>query len=335
MANTKLLERIAKEVEILISQNRIAVARFREQLEVFNKAWIKYWGAKENELPILIEQPDKTQKKLYEYDRDFKCWFPKDLPTPPPDPTNWELKDKPPCYYATLAVVYDSVKSKVAPFMLCEGILDNLVFGYMQILLSRAWGFDKDMLETALNWVKADIREQQEKGQEASVKAGETKETSLAEVPISKLIQQSESHTLEFKEIRECNTRKNRKNSDILFPSLKTIAGFLNVEGGILLIGVDNSGKIVGIEPYLNTMQQGNNDTFHQQIRNCLRDRFEPLPIGKVKVSFEKFQEGTICRVDVQRSGKIIHLDGKVYVREGNTTQELKGRDLTDWTQQR
>jgi len=161
------------------------------------------------------------------------------------------------------------------------------------------------------------------------------KALNLAKVPISKLIQQSESHTLEFKEIPECNTQQNRKNNDVLFPPLKTIAGFLNAEGGILLIGVDNSGKIVGIEPYLNTMEQGNNDTFEQQIRNCLRDRFEPYPIGKVKVSFKKFMEGTVCRIDVQADKEPVNLDNKIYVRDGNTTQLLKGRRLTDWIQQR
>lgn len=157
----------------------------------------------------------------------------------------------------------------------------------------------------------------------------------LAKIPISRLIEQGESHTLEFKEIPECNTQQNRKNNDVLFPPLKTIAGFLNAEGGILLIGVDNSGKIVGIEPYLNTMEQGNKDTFEQQIRNCLRDRFEPYPIGKVKVSFEKFMEGTVCRVYVQADKEPVNLDNEVYVRDGNTTQLLKGRRLTDWIQQR
>jgi len=157
----------------------------------------------------------------------------------------------------------------------------------------------------------------------------------LAKVPISKLIKQGESHTLEFKEIAECNTQQNRKNNDVLFPSLKAIAGFSNAKGGTLLIGVDDSGKITGIDQYLNTMKRGNNDTFEQQIRNCLKDRFSPQPIGKVNMSFGKFTEGTICRVDVHASQEIVHLDNKVYVREGNTTQLLEGQSLSNWTKQR
>ena len=182
---------------------------------------------------------------------------------------------------------------------------------------------------------KVDETESQEKVGQSKTNIPDYKALTLAKVPISRLIEQGESHTLEFKEIPECNTQQNRKNNDVLFPPLKTIAGFLNAEGGILLIGVDNSGKIVGIEPYLNTMEQGNNDTFEQQIRNCLRDRFEPYPIGKVKVSFKKFMEGTVCRIDVQADKEPVNLDNKIYVRDGNTTQLLKGRRLTDWIQQR
>ena len=161
----------------------------------------------------------------------------------------------------------------------------------------------------------------------------------LAKVSILELIKQGESHTLEFKEIPECNTQQNQKNNDVLFPSLKAIAGFLNATGGTLFIGVDDSGKLRGIDEYLNTMKRGNNDTFEQKIRNCLRDHFEPQPIGKVNVSFEKLTEGTICRIDVQASKEPVHLNNnlnnKVYVREGNTTQPLEGRQLTDWIKQR
>lgn len=152
------MQRIANEVETLISQNPKAVERFIEQLKVFNKAWEKYWSAKDNELPILDQQPDKSIEDAYKYDHHFKCWIPKDTPTLPPDPTKWELDNNYPSYYAILAVIYDLEKSKVAPFRLCEGILGNFVFAWMQRLLTRAWGFDKDKLDTALKWVKADIK---------------------------------------------------------------------------------------------------------------------------------------------------------------------------------
>lgn len=171
-------------------------------------------------------------------------------------------------------------------------------------------------------------------GKEGDAKGTETK-TALAKVPISELIKQGESQTLEFKETLEYDTEEKKKNKDILHSSLKTIAGFLNTEGGTLLIGVHDSGKIEGIKRDLCIMNRGSNDKFEQKIRNCLKDRFKPQPIGKVNISFEEFTEGTICRVDVQDSKDVVHLDGKVYVREGNTTLLLEGPTLTDWIQQR
>jgi hypothetical protein len=160
-------------------------------------------------------------------------------------------------------------------------------------------------------------------------------ESNLTKVPISELIKKGESQILEFKETLEYATKENKKNGDVLFSSLKTVAGFLNAKSGTLLIGVDDSGNIRGIERDFSIMKHGNNDRFEQKIRNCLKDRFKPQPIGKVNISFEKFTEGTICRVDVHASQEIVHLDNKVYVRDGNTTQLLEGQSLTDWFEQR
>ena len=166
MANSVLLARVADDVETLIAQNPIAVERFREQIKVFNRAWRKYWQAKTKEPQPYDDPTGKNGKDGYVYDPDFKMQFPLKCPPLPPDPTKWQSEDKLPCYYATLAVIYDSVKGNVAPFRLCEGILDNLAFGFMQLCISRAWGFDKDMLDTALKWVKADLAA--EKGQNAA-----------------------------------------------------------------------------------------------------------------------------------------------------------------------
>ena len=157
----------------------------------------------------------------------------------------------------------------------------------------------------------------------------------LAKVPTSELIKQGECQTLEFKETLEYDIEKKEKNKNILHSSLKTIVGFLNTVGGTLLIGVHDSGKIEGIERDLSIMKCGSNDRFELKIRNCLKDCFKPQPIGKVKISFEKFTEGTICRVDIQASKEIVHLDDGVYVREGNTTLLLEGPTLTNWIQQR
>jgi hypothetical protein len=158
-----------------------------------------------------------------------------------------------------------------------------------------------------------------------------------SEKTLPELIAQGESHTLEFKETFEYDIRQKQKNDDILKSTLKTIAAFLNADGGTLLIGVSDSGQLEGLQRDFSLLPaaQRNNDKFELRIRNYLQGRFQPSPIGKIKISFEKLEEKTICKVDVEKSREIHHLDGEVYVREGNKTQKLEGRDLTDWIQER
>ena len=63
------------------------------------------------------------------------------------------------------------------------------------------------------------------------------------------LIKQGESKTLEFKSTLRWNLKEDRKDDkQITHASLKTIAAFLNTEGGDLLLGVADDGAVVGIE---------------------------------------------------------------------------------------
>jgi len=153
--------------------------------------------------------------------------------------------------------------------------------------------------------------------------------------PILQLIAEGESHTLELKETLEYDVRQNRGNRDVLKASLKTITGFLNSEGGTLLVGVSDSGEVKGIDRDIRIISRGNRDRFEQKIRNALAGRFAPSPTGRVNISFEELTEGTVCQIDVESSEEIIHLDDEVYVRDGNRTNKLEGRALTDWIRQR
>ncbi|MFX0201312.1 MAG: Eco57I restriction-modification methylase domain-containing protein [Candidatus Hodarchaeota archaeon] len=153
--------------------------------------------------------------------------------------------------------------------------------------------------------------------------------------PILELIAQGESQTLEFKEALEYSVDTRQRSADVLQSSLKTIAGFLNADGGTLLIGISDSGEVKGLQRDFRCMGRIDRDRFELHIRNYLRDRFAPTPVGKVNISFEELAEGTVCRVDVQACEEIIHLDDEVYVRDGNRTQKLEGRALTEWIQRR
>jgi hypothetical protein len=153
--------------------------------------------------------------------------------------------------------------------------------------------------------------------------------------PFLQLIAQGESHTLEFKETLEYDVRENQQNRELNKATLKTIAAFLNAEGGTILIGVSHSGEVKGINRDLQYVRGNNCDGLEQKLRNLINDRLDPSPLGFIDIGFEELAEGTVCRVNVRPANTTIHLDNEVYIRDGNVTRKLEGRALTDWIQQR
>ena len=147
------------------------------------------------------------------------------------------------------------------------------------------------------------------------------------------LLKLQESKTLEFKSSLRWNLREDRKDDKhITHASLKTIAAFLNTEGGDLLIGVDDDRKVLGIEHD----RLENEDKFMrhlaQAVRNGLGDRAGTCIDPKTQI----VQGKTVCLVSCQRSPEPVYLrwkglekaaDGDLYVRSGPGTVRLGGED--------
>ena len=153
--------------------------------------------------------------------------------------------------------------------------------------------------------------------------------------PILELIAQGESHSLEFKETLQYNMHTKQADRDVLHSSLKTIAAFLNANGGTLLIGVSDTGEVKGIARDLQFVRGNNCDGFEQKLRSLLNDHFDPSPFGNIEITFEELQEGTVCQIKVEQSSDPVAFDKEFYIRDGNGTRKLEGRALTDWIQQR
>ncbi len=143
------------------------------------------------------------------------------------------------------------------------------------------------------------------------------------------LIKRGESKTLEFKSTLRWNLKENRRDDKtVTHAVLKTIAAFLNTEGGDLLIGVADDGSIVGIE----RDQLENDDKFMrhlaQVVRNGLGNRAGTCIDPKTQI----VQGKTVCVVSCQRSPEPVFLrwkgteatpEGDLYVRSGPGTVRL------------
>ncbi|MFN2268769.1 MAG: RNA-binding domain-containing protein, partial [Desulfonatronovibrio sp.] len=68
------------------------------------------------------------------------------------------------------------------------------------------------------------------------------------EPQIENLLTEGENPNLEFKSTVRTNLKTGKPDKDIEFAWLKTLTAFLNTQGGILLIGVDDSGQVSGLK---------------------------------------------------------------------------------------
>ena len=143
------------------------------------------------------------------------------------------------------------------------------------------------------------------------------------------LIKRGESKTLEFKSTLRWSLREEKQDDKLVTHAvLKTIAAFLNTEGGDLLIGVADDGSIVGIEKD----QLENDDKFMrhlaQVVRNGLGDRAGTCIDPKTQI----IDGRTVCVVSCQRSPEPVYLkwkghesvpEGDFFVRSGPGTVKL------------
>jgi tetratricopeptide (TPR) repeat protein len=153
---------------------------------------------------------------------------------------------------------------------------------------------------------------------------------------LRRLIALGEGEKLEFKAGLGIDRTSGTSNPKIVHAILKTVAAFLNTDGGTLLIGVSDTGVVRGVEHDYALLDKKNADGFQLRLRQLLHSSLDPPPLSGIKITFHTLSEGTVCMVDVSRNAHVVHVkDKEVYVRDGNTTRKLDGRELTDWVSKR
>ncbi len=132
---------------------------------------------------------------------------------------------------------------------------------------------------------------------------------------IHALLVAGESETLEFKATLRVDLRDNRINHVVERATVKTIAGFLNHRGGSLLLGVDDAGKVVGIEKDYATFRHKNRDGFELCLMGFVEDSLGADFCSLVHIVFQTVDGRDVCRVVIEASSR------PAYVRDSDTTQ--------------
>jgi hypothetical protein len=155
-----------------------------------------------------------------------------------------------------------------------------------------------------------------------------------AAADVRTLLSAGESTVVEFKSTGRKNLHTGGKDPAIEWSVIKSVAGFLNKKGGVLLVGVADDGAVVGIEedyPLLGSKQ--NSDGWELWLTTALTTALGKAAVTDVDVTYVAVDGRTVASLTVRPASGPVFATPKggkqtFYVRINSSTQELVGHDL-------
>lgn len=170
--------------------------------------------------------------------------------------------------------------------------------------------------------------------EEALAVLGES--TSSAPNPLRALIQSGEGRKVEFKETLQINTFTGTTDKRLKEEIALTIAAFMNTEGGTLLVGVNDDGQVVGLEPDMDVVRNKNRDGFELAFGYIVRDYLGEAHHPQLETYFAEVDGEAVFVVEVPRGQSPVFCgkSNDFYVRSGNQSPKLDPQQMmTYWSE--
>jgi very-short-patch-repair endonuclease len=161
---------------------------------------------------------------------------------------------------------------------------------------------------------------------------------------VMKRIKERESSNIELKSSFRYDMKNRQPNPKLLEKVIaKTIAAFMNSEGGTLFIGVDDEGYPVGLQNDYGTLKKQSSDGFEIEVRQSI-DKYtknNKLANECLKFMFHSIEEKEICEVVIKPSTRPIFIydeGGKqqeCYVRVGNSSKPYTLDEFYEYSRRR
>jgi hypothetical protein len=157
--------------------------------------------------------------------------------------------------------------------------------------------------------------------------------------PVADLITAGEGQFVEFKSSILWDYRQLQMNKHLSVPIIKNCAAFMNTAGGTLLVGVDDEGRVLGLEADYGVMKKPNPDGFELIFNNAFSKMIGAEFRQFVNLTFPKIKGKTICLISVQPVTSPVYFrhQGKedFYIRAGNASQPLSVSKATAYIRDR
>lgn len=181
-------------------------------------------------------------------------------------------------------------------------------------------GIESDDYETFLN--------ERAKRLHAELKARiELNHASPANDEIEELILRGECDSIEFKSTLRYDMRTNEVNKKLEYVIAKTIAAFMNSQGGHLFIGLDDNQNALGLDNDIRTLTKQSVDGFELHLIEVIKKYIGAEYSSHYRITFPTHDEKVICHIRISKCSKPVFTahEGKedFFVRSGCSSQPL------------
>jgi type I restriction enzyme R subunit len=155
--------------------------------------------------------------------------------------------------------------------------------------------------------------------------------TALRTVP--ELVDNDEDFAVEFKSTARWDLRENQPSKAMEDAVVKTVAGFLNTDGGTLLIGIGPDREVVGLDYDYPRVKPPNGDGFVNWLTTHLANALGHAAVMRTRARIATHDGHEICRLDVAKSSQPVWAktssgDRMFFVRMNNSTRKLPDAEL-------
>ncbi len=157
---------------------------------------------------------------------------------------------------------------------------------------------------------------------------------------VAEIIENDEDFAVEFKSTARWDLRENKPSKAMEDAVVKTVAGFLNTDGGTLLIGVGPDRRVLGLDQDYARVKPPNGDGFVNWLTTHLINTVGHAAVMRTRARIAFHDGHEICRLDVGRSPRPVWAktskDEQVFfARMNNSTRPLPESELTSYLSDR
>ena len=170
------------------------------------------------------------------------------------------------------------------------------------------------------------------------VESLEVRDSQAGEVgTLQDIILQDENAVLEFKSSMRWDYHRKAVHKDIEEAFIKTVAAFLNTDGGTLVIGVDDEGQVLGLTKDYHTFHKKNRDGFELHLMRLISDNLGKNVCRYIHPTFYTIDRFEVCKVEVEVCPRPVYASKEAifYIRTGNQTQKLNPMEAVEYIKHR